>query len=86
MNALRSDMLNETSNLQRQITWLRNKSDDYGTRVLRLEHDTEKIHESLDLLRQDMTKCENNIITLQTVKLEVKDAEHSFKKVSSHLH
>ncbi len=40
MNAMRSEMLKETSNLQRQVTWLRNKSDDYGTRVLRLEHDT----------------------------------------------
>ena len=40
MNTLRSDMLNETSSLQRQITWLRNKSDDYGTRVLRLEQES----------------------------------------------
>ena len=86
MNALRSDMLTETSSLQRQITWLRNKSDDYGTRILRQEQDMQQIHESLHLLKTDLTKCENSAASLSTVKLEISDAEHSFKKVSSHLH
>jgi len=39
MNQLRSEMLKETSSIQRQVTWLRNKSDDYGTRILRLENE-----------------------------------------------
>lgn len=37
VNSLRAEVMKEDSNIQRQVTWLRGKSDDYGNRVLLLE-------------------------------------------------
>lgn len=85
MNQLRAEVLKEDANLQRQVTSLRNKSDDYGTRILRIEHDTLKIHELIAQLRVDHAASEADIINLRTVKLDIEQAEHSFKKVSSHI-
>jgi len=50
-----------------------------------IESDTATIHERIQFLREDLTKAEANIINLQTVKLDIAQAEHSFKKVSAHL-
>jgi uncharacterized protein YpuA (DUF1002 family) len=40
----------------------------------------------MDQLRADLAKSDNQIDSLKGAKLETKEAEHSFKKVGTHLH